>query len=57
MMPSKYVMKIYSKRHLILRGITNWEALQEWECGCAVVYCANLTLANPTKLPLQEVTL
>jgi hypothetical protein len=42
-MLSKYVMKKYYKRHSIPRGITNWQALREWECGCAVVYCANLT--------------
>jgi hypothetical protein len=41
--PSKYVMKIYSKRHSMRRRITNWQALREWESGCAVVYCANLS--------------
>jgi hypothetical protein len=42
-MPSKYVMKIYSERHIIPGGITNWQALREWDFGCAAVYCANLT--------------
>jgi hypothetical protein len=42
-MHSKYVMKIYSKRYLVPRGITNRQVLREWECGCAVVYGANLT--------------
>jgi hypothetical protein len=56
-MPSKYVMKVYSKRHSISPGITNYQTLRECESGCAVVYCANLTqpnnvtLVNPTKLP------
>jgi hypothetical protein len=37
-MPTKYVMKIYSKRHSISPGITNCKALRGWESGCAVVY-------------------
>jgi hypothetical protein len=53
-MPSKYVMKIYSKRYSIPRGITNWKALREWECGCAVHYCANLTQFNLTPDIIQS---
>jgi hypothetical protein len=45
-MPTKYVMKIYSKRHSISPGITNCQALREWESGCAVAYCANPTQPN-----------
>jgi hypothetical protein len=47
-MPTKYVMKIYSKRHSISPGIINCQALRERESGCAVVYCANLTYPNLT---------
>jgi hypothetical protein len=39
-MPTEYVMKIYSKRHSISLGITNCQALREWESGCTEVYCA-----------------
>jgi hypothetical protein len=42
-MPTKYVMKIYSKRHSITPGITNCQVLRGRESGCTVVYCANLT--------------
>jgi hypothetical protein len=42
-MPTKYVKKIYSKRHSFTLEIINRQALREWESDCAVVYCANLT--------------
>jgi hypothetical protein len=45
-MPSKYAMEICSKRHSTQGENTNWQALRDWACGCAVVYCANLTQPN-----------
>jgi hypothetical protein len=45
-MPTKYVMKIYSKRHSISLEITDCQALRGWESDCAVVYCANPTQPN-----------
>jgi hypothetical protein len=36
-------MEIYSKRHSNSEEFTNLQALRDWECGFAVLYCANLT--------------
>jgi hypothetical protein len=49
-------VQIHTTRNSEPQGFTNLQALRNWECGCAIVYCANLTEANITKLQNPEVT-